>query len=63
MKILHLSNDFYPNKIGGTEIFIFELLKPQYQSYNKSNVLWASYNSNSNISKELININHFIFLN
>jgi glycosyltransferase involved in cell wall biosynthesis len=43
MKILHLSNSFYPQVTGGTEIFIDQLIEAQRASPIPLSVRWAAH--------------------
>lgn len=43
LRVLHLSNDFYPQVTGGTEIFIHQLIEAQRSRPVPHQVLWASH--------------------
>ncbi len=43
LRILHLSNHFYPTVTGGTEIFIHQLIAAQRHSADVQDVLWAAH--------------------
>lgn len=45
LRILHLSNNFYPTVTGGTEIFIHQLIAAQRHSAQVQDVLWAAHAS------------------
>ena len=47
MKLLHLSNDFYPRVTGGTEIFIQQLIAAHQQLSSSTELVWAAHETES----------------
>lgn len=43
MRLLHVSNGFYPPVTGGTEIFVHQLVGAQQRSPNAPELLWAAH--------------------
>ena len=43
MRLLHVSNDFYPLVTGGTEIFVHQLIEAQQQLDISNEILWAAH--------------------
>lgn len=43
MRVLHFSNNLYPQITGGTEIFIDQLIEAQLQSPTAHTVCWAAH--------------------
>lgn len=53
MKILHLSNNLYPQITGGTEIFVAQLIEAQLQSPTGHTVCWAAHRPTPAASTQL----------
>ena len=55
MKILHLSNSFFPDVVGGTEVFVWRLIHSQTSIYSPLHfeALWASHSIDSDSLFEL----------
>ncbi len=43
MRLLHLSNDFYPAVTGGTELFVHQLIQAQQQLLLNASIHWAAH--------------------
>jgi glycosyltransferase involved in cell wall biosynthesis len=43
VRVLHLSNDLYPDVLGGTEIFVARLIEAQRRSQGIASVAWAAH--------------------
>lgn len=43
MRLLHLSNDFYPHVTGGTEIFVHQLIEAYQTLHADQPILWAAH--------------------
>ena len=63
IRYLHLSDNIYPLKTGGTEIFIQQLINVQISLGDKYEVIWACHKSNNSEQIKINNLDNYkIFL-
>ena len=59
IRYLHLSDNFYPDTTGGTEIFIQQFINVQISLSNKYEVMWACHKSNDSEKIKIRNLENY----